>query len=165
MWVIQRIKSLGACEANLLNVLRCQVLSVLQFAVPAWTTMLIKSESKSIESVQKTGLYLIYGAKFRSYTWALQEANMRTQVEQRRKLFEKFTKACVRSQKFSKWFCKTNNTQLMTTQSRKVRFKPAPARTQQYANSPIPQMVEFANKLGLSEATTLKLNSGRSIML
>ena len=56
--------------------------------------MLTKAESKSIESVQKTGLYLIYGAKFRSYTWALLEANMKTQVEQRRKLFEKFTKAC-----------------------------------------------------------------------
>ena len=165
MWVIRRLKALGACEADLLNVLRCQVLSVLQFAVPAWTTMLTKSESKSIESVQKTGLYLIFGARFRSYTWALQEANMRTQVEQRRTLFKNFTKACVRSPKFSKWFCKSDNTQLMTTRSRKVRFKPVPARTQQYANSPIPQMVELANKLGLSEAMTLKLNSGKIIML
>ena len=52
MWVIRRLKALGACEADLLDVLRCQVLSVLQFAVPAWTTMLTKAESKSIESVQ-----------------------------------------------------------------------------------------------------------------
>ena len=35
MWIIRRLKSLGACEADLLNVLRCQVLRVLQFAVLA----------------------------------------------------------------------------------------------------------------------------------
>ena len=51
MWIIRRLKSLGASEADLLSVLRCQVLSVLQFAVPAWTTMLTKEESINIESV------------------------------------------------------------------------------------------------------------------
>ena len=86
MQVIRRLKALGACEADLLSVLRCQVLSVLQFAVPAWTTMITKAESNSIEQVQKTGLYLIYGARFRSYTWALHEANVKTQVEQKNKL-------------------------------------------------------------------------------
>ena len=64
MWIIRRLKALGAGEADLLNVLRCQVLSVLQFAVPAWTTMITKEESRRIESVQKTGLYLIYGSRF-----------------------------------------------------------------------------------------------------
>ena len=165
MWVIRRLKALGACEADLLSVLRCQVLSVLQFAVPAWTTMITKAESNSIESVQKTGLYLIYGARFRSYTWALHEAKIKTQLEQRKILFEKFTRACIKSQKFSKWFCKSDNTQVMRTRSRKVKFKPVPARTQHYANSPIPQMVELANKLGLSEKMTVKLNSGRIVII
>ena len=165
MWVIRRLKALGACEADLLSVLRCQVLSVLQFAVPAWTTMITKSESNSIETVQKTGLYLIYGARFRSYTWALQEAKMRTQLEQRKILFEKFTKACVRSQKFSKWFCKSEETHGVITRSKKLRFKPVPARTKLYANSPLPQMVELANKLGIPEKMTVKLNSGRIVMI
>ena len=35
-----------------------------------------KAESNSIEQVQNNGLYLIYGARFRSYTWALHEARM-----------------------------------------------------------------------------------------
>ena len=35
MWIIWRRKALGASEADLLSVLRYQVLSVLQFAVPA----------------------------------------------------------------------------------------------------------------------------------
>ena len=53
----------------------------------------------------------------------------------------------------------------MRTRSRKVKFKPVPARTQHYANSPIPQMVELANKLGLSEKMTVKLNSGRIVII
>ena len=86
MWIIRRLKELGAREADLICVLRSQVLSVLQFAVPAWTTMIMKSESRSKESVQKTGLYLIFGARFRSYSWALREAQMRGQVEQRQEI-------------------------------------------------------------------------------
>ena len=92
MWIIRRLKSLGASVTDLLSVLRCQVLSVLQFAVPAWTTMISQAESRSIEAVQKTGLYLIYGPRYESYNWALKEANMKTQSEQRSAIFKKFTK-------------------------------------------------------------------------
>ena len=159
MWIIKRLKGLGASETDLLSVLRCQVLSVpicrlrpldavlccagclqwsvLQFAVPAWTTMIRKAESRSIES----GLYLIFGARFRSYSWALREAQMKTQEEQRQKIFEKFTKACISSKKFIKWFCKTENSQAITTRSKKMRLKPVLV----FAKSPIPQMVALAN--------------------
>ena len=165
MWIIRRLKALGASVPDLLSGLRCQVLSVLQFAVPAWTTMISQAESRSIESVQKTGLYLIYGARYRSYSWALKEAAMRTQVEQRNSIFEKFTRSCVRSQKFSKWFCKAENTNLMTTRSKKQQLKPVAARTSQYAQSPLPQMVALANKLGITETRSMRLKSGRIIML
>jgi hypothetical protein len=165
MWIIRRLEALGASVPDLINVHRCQVLSVLQFAVPAWTTMISKAESRSIESVQKTGLYLIFGAKFRSYTWALKQAGIKTQAEQRSKIFEKFTRACTTSKKFSKWFCKSDASNLMTTRSKKVQFKPVLTRTKYYANSPIPQMVALANKLGITQKKTLKLKSGRIIML
>ena len=127
--------------------------------------MITKAESNSIELFQKTGLYLIYGARFRSYTWALQQANMKTQAEQRNKLFEKFTRSCVNSKKFSKWFCRADKEKGMTTRSRKMRFKPVATRTQQYARSPIPQMVELANRLKLPEGMSVKLNSGWIIMM
>ena len=165
MWIIRRLVALGASVPDLLSVLRCQVLSVLQFAVPAWTTMISKAESRSIESVQKTGLYLIFGAKFRSYTWALKEAGFKTQEQQRKNIFEKFTRACATSNKFSKWFCKQENSNLMSTRSRKVPFKPVATRTNHYANSPIPRMVALANGLGITQEKRLKLKSGTIIML
>ncbi len=61
MWVVRRLKSMGASETDLLKVLRAQVLSVLQFATPAWSTLLTVLESARIESVLKTGLFLVYG--------------------------------------------------------------------------------------------------------
>ena len=150
---------------DLLNVLRCQVLSVLQFAVLAWTTMISQADSQSIEWVQKTGLYLIYGANYKSYNWTLSKAAMKTQAVQRNAIFEKFTKSCVRSNKFSKWFCRVDNSNVITTRSKKLQFKPVPTRTRQYENSPIPQMVALANKLGITRARSLKLKSGSIIML
>ena len=56
MWVVRRLKALGASEQELLSVLRAQVLSVLQFATPAWSTLLTVQESNQIESVLRTGL-------------------------------------------------------------------------------------------------------------
>ena len=165
MWIIRRLVALGASVPDLLSVLRCQVLSVLQFAVPAWTTMISKAESRSIEAVQSTGLYLIYGARFRSYNWALNEANMRTQAEQRSSIFEKFTRTCVRSQKFSKWFCKLENNNTMVTRSKKVQFKTVETRTKYYSKSAIPQMVALANRLGLNKSRSIKLKSGKLIVL
>ena len=64
MWIIRRLKALGASEQELIRVLRAQVLSVLLFATPAWSTLITARESASIESVLKTGLYLVYGPRY-----------------------------------------------------------------------------------------------------
>ena len=73
---------MGASEEDLLKVLRAQVLSVLQFATPAWSTLLTVLESARIESVLKTGLYLVYGDRHQSFEWALKEAHMCSLAEQ-----------------------------------------------------------------------------------
>ena len=64
MWIIRRLKALGASEQELIRVLRAQVLSVLLFATPAWSTLITAKESARIESVLKTGLYLVYGPRY-----------------------------------------------------------------------------------------------------
>ena len=165
MWIIRRLKAQGASEKEMLEVLRCQVLSVLQFAIPAWTTMLCQAEKTQIESVQKTGLYLVYGPRYRSYTWALRESGSLSLERQRAKIFEKFTKTCLQSTKFSKWFMKNEEGRGVVTRSDKTRFKPVPARTHAYARSAIPQMVALANTLKTPGVQNIKLNSGRIIML
>ena len=91
---------MGASEEDLLKVLRAQVLSVLQFATPAWSTLLTVLESARIESVLKTGLYLVYGERFQSFEWALKESHMCSLEEQRAKMLRNFTKHCLQNSKF-----------------------------------------------------------------
>ena len=89
MWVIRRLKALGASEQELLSVLRAQVLGVLQFATTAWSTLITVQESNQIESGLQTGLYLVYGEKYRSFSWVLGQAKMRTLKDQRSRFFFK----------------------------------------------------------------------------
>ena len=148
MWVVRRLKALGASEKNMLRVLRTQVLSHLQFASPPWSTQLTGKESSQIESVLQTGLFLVYGSRYESFPWALRESNMSSLRGQRTKIFVRFTRNCIKNNKFSKWIVRTDPTEFRTTRLEKPRFKPVPTRTAAYANSAIPQMVKLANSLG-----------------
>jgi hypothetical protein len=170
MWIIRRLRALGASTQDLLRVLRTQVISVLQFAIPAWTTMLTLREESHIESVLKTGLYLVYGQRYLSYKWALQEAGMISLKDQRFNILKKFTKRCISSNKFSTWFemnktvndkVKTRTCQLSST------YKEVYARTKSFAKSPIPQMVTIANSLtaGNLKSRNIVTNSGQIIIL
>ena len=100
MWIVRRLKALGAREHDLLKVLRAQVLSVLQFASPAWSTLITAHESACIESVLKTGLFLVYGPRDKSFFWALREAKMSSLEYQRTRQFERFTQNCIKNKKF-----------------------------------------------------------------
>ena len=53
MWIIRRLKALGASRSCLLDVLQKQVLSVLQLAVPAWDCFLTCQERTYLERVLK----------------------------------------------------------------------------------------------------------------
>ena len=55
LWMLQRLKGLGANSSELLDVYEKQVRSILEMAVPVWEPGLTKEETKQIERVQKTG--------------------------------------------------------------------------------------------------------------
>ena len=139
---------MGAGTKELLNVLRANVISVLLFAVPVWTTMLTKAEEDQIESVLKTGIFLIYGPhKYKSYKWALRESNMISLKDQRSRILYCFTRNCMKDDKFSRWFEYAERNNGAVTRRQNNVFKTVPARTQAYARSPIPQMTVIANQI------------------
>ena len=59
MWIVRRLKMLGASRQRLVDVLQKQVLSVLLLAVPAWDCLLTAQERTDIERVLRTGLRII----------------------------------------------------------------------------------------------------------
>ena len=61
MWIVRRLKMLGASRQRLVDVLQKQVLSVLLLAVLAWDCLLTAQERTDIERVLRTGLRIIWG--------------------------------------------------------------------------------------------------------
>ena len=53
LWMLRRLKSLGASIPEMLDVYQKQVRSVLELAVPVWEPGLTQLESKQIERVQR----------------------------------------------------------------------------------------------------------------
>ena len=76
MWIVRRLKSLGASTNQLLNVLNKQVLSVLFLGAPAWFGQLTTAEKIHLNRVLRCGLHTIYGDTYRSLTNALTRAGM-----------------------------------------------------------------------------------------
>ena len=81
MWMLRRLKVIGASRAQLLDVMQKQVLSVLQLAVPAWHCMLTKQEEDDLESAFKCALRIILGEEYISYQNALSLTKMLTLKE------------------------------------------------------------------------------------
>ena len=131
----------------------------------AWSTLLMVQESNQIESVLRTGLFLLYGEQFQSFLWALRQAKMRTLKEQRSRNFETFTRDCLRSTKFRNWFVRTEKPPGKATRRKKPRLKPIPTRTQVLARSAIAHMVKLANSPNIwASRNKLVFNFGRVIV-
>ena len=77
MWIICRLKALGASRTRLLDVLQKQVLSVLHLAVPAWDCFLTCQERADLERVLKTGLRIIWGKEYTTFEQVLQASNLK----------------------------------------------------------------------------------------
>ena len=76
LWVIRRLKGLGAETSELVDMYIKQVRSVLEFAVPAWQGAVTLAEKTDIERVQKCALQIIHGSQYEDYKTALKSSNL-----------------------------------------------------------------------------------------
>ena len=151
LWILRRLKRLGASEIDLLDVYTKQVLSVLELAVPVWNPGLTIEEIKQIERVQKTAFYIILGGKYLNYELALEALGCLTLKERRENICLKFAKKALKHEKFSNWFVPTSTKPNVTyPNTRSSKSKPAtlvevPYRTDRYRESPLPYLTRLLN--------------------
>ena len=123
MWLVRRLKGLGASRFQLVDALQKQVLSVLWLGAPAWFCQTTQQERKDIDRVAKVGLRIIFG-----------------------EFYGGFAAKNARSSKFSKWFQPAAR---KTTNTRSVKnsqiYENVPARTARYGQSPIPYLTNIIN--------------------
>ena len=143
LWVIRRLKKLGASDLDLLDVYSKQIRSILEFAVPVWNSSLTGENISEIERIQKTALHIILGERYISYLNALKLSGLEKLSNRRRKLCLSFAKKSLKNQKFSKWF-KPNN-RITITRQKQPKFCPTYSRTTRFQKSPLSSLTDILN--------------------
>ena len=104
MWMIRRLKSLGADLDDMLDVYCKQIRSILELAVPVWQPNLTTHEVKQIERVQKTAFHVILGQDYHDYPTAMAILGVQSLSERRVALCLNFARKALRHEKHQSWF-------------------------------------------------------------
>ena len=150
LWLIRRLKSLGANESEMVDVYTKQVRSILEMAVPVWQAGLTNYESYQIERVQRSAFHIILGEGYANYQDALLKLNCDKLSDRRMKLCETFAKKLVKHKQFKNWFDeKSDKLTNMNTRFKKakVKYKEVLTRTERYQKSPIPFLTNILNSM------------------
>ena len=145
MWIIRRLKDLGASTAQLIDSLQKQVLSVLWLGAPAWFCQLTQCEKADIDRVAKVALRIIYGDKYGGFESALHRSALCRPTLQMAKMTHNFAKKCAKNDKFSKWFEPVPESRAFTRTNQQQKYIHISARTNRFANSPIPHLTQILN--------------------
>ena len=147
MWILRRLKALGATRIRLLDVLQKQILSVLNLGVPAWDSLLTEQEKEDFERVLKTGLKIIWGKDYSTFDTVIKESQISTMRQVREKIVKKFVRKTIKHNKFKRWFSEHNSGGMNTRTGNRAKFKTVPARKAFFQKSPIPTITNIANLL------------------
>ena len=104
IWILRRLKNLGASLPDLIDVYTKQIRSVLELAVPVWHSSITQQERTDIERVQKSVLHVLLGDSYTSYEYALTLVNLESLELRREKLCLKFAKKAEKNDKHQNWF-------------------------------------------------------------
>ena len=146
MWIVRRLKQLGASKAQLIDAVQKQVLSVLWLGAPAWFCQLTQSEKVDFDRVAKVALRIIYGEAYQGFESALKWSQIIRPTLHLAKMTEQFAKKCAKSTKFSQWFEPVPTTRSVTRTNKQQKYVQISARTGRFANSPIPHLTQILNR-------------------
>ena len=112
MWMLRRLKPLGATTEELLDVYDKQIRCITEFASPVWTSGLTVDESNQIERIQKCAFAIILAEKYSTYNHALKLFNRSTLSSRRTDVKLSFAKTSFRNEKYQHWFVENNPTKM-----------------------------------------------------
>ena len=145
LWILRRLKKLGADEEDLKEIYIKQIRSILEFAVPVWHSSLTGLDRLEIERVQKSAMHVIFGDRYRSYTSSLKCLNLDSLFSRRQQQCKTFARKCSRNSNFKNWF-KRNDKQT-GTRLIQPRFDSVYCRLSRFEKSPISYLTNLLNKM------------------
>ena len=144
LWIMKRLKNLGARRSDLLEVYVKQIRCHAEYAVPVWNASLTGLNAAKIERIQKSALYIILGEEYGSYSRALRTLNLEKLSVRREQLCLKFALKCEKSPKFSQWF--KPNIKLRQTRLKPLKYCEVHSKTQRFYRSPIAYFIRLLNQ-------------------
>ena len=145
LWILRRLKALGASSDELLDVYEKQVRCIVEYASPVWTGGLTQDETNQIERVQKAAFAIILGSSYNCYMEALATLGSESLETRRKAINLKFAKKSLKNDRFAHWFCnKPTNVHTMRTRNSKVeKILPVQARTVSFQKSPLAYLTQL----------------------
>ena len=131
MWLLRRLKKLGAVCGDLLTVYSNHIRCLVEFGVAAWNSGLNKAQVKQLERIQKSALAIILAEGYLNFENAMSVTGLESLEFRRKRLCREFARKASRNPNFAHWFCPlpppTHN-----TRAKRPRFAPVQARTLRY---------------------------------
>ena len=148
LWILRRLKPLGASVEELLDVYDKQIRCIVEYASPVWTCGLTQAEENQIERVQKAAFAIILAKRYSGYSEGLKLLNRNTLKQRRYDVNLRFAKKCLKDEKYKHWFkpFSPTNQGMRTRREKPSRLVPVQARTQAFEKSPIAYLTRLINE-------------------
>ena len=143
LWLLRRLKNMGAKAEDLVNVYIKQIRCILELAVPAWQGGLSLAEKTDLERIQKTACHIIPGQSYTSYSAALELLQLETLEFRRNFLSLKFAIKSEKDKKFKFWF--KANSRKVNTRQQISKYCPVIANHARFDNSPLSFLTRLLN--------------------
>ena len=138
LWVLRRLKFLGASYSDLIEVYTKQIRCVLELAVPAWQGSMSLVEKQDLERIQKCATHIILGETYTTYQNALIALDQR-----RNTLALKFALKSEKHDKFKAWFKPASKS--VITRSKPLKYCEIKANHSRFFKSPLGFLTRMLN--------------------
>jgi hypothetical protein len=144
LWLLRRLKAMGANSDELLDAYFKQVRSVLETSAAVWHSGLTRKNTADIERVQKCALSIILGKGYIDYAHALTVLKLKSLQARRHDICLKFARKSYKSEKFKSWF--VDDQKGKNTRRPMLKVKKTIGRTNRMKRSPIPYLTSLLNE-------------------
>ena len=141
MYMLRRLNSLGCPRKDMIDILKQQILSIAEQAVPYWGPRITKVESQMLEGILKTGLHIILQDEYVSFKHALKKTGLKSLAQRRKDLIFSYAKKAEKSDRFSEWFQKAQQNPKTRNKPKSV-YKPVMCRTNRFSRSALPVLTK-----------------------
>ena len=144
LWLMRRLKQLGANNKELIDVYCKQVRSVLEFGAVVWHPSLTQINTNDIERVQKSAIAIILGKNDLSYENSLLLVGLEKLTKRRESLCLHFARKSLKSH--PNWY--VEDKKICNTRQKNKEFKQVITRTKRFKKSAIPYLTHLLNVHG-----------------